>query len=187
MTLESIGGAGAASPSDVRIVLRCQLGERAAFHELAARWSAPLHRYATRLVNDPHDAMDLAQEVWLRVLRGIGGLRDPERVRPWIFGIAHRCASDRLRAAYALESSSAELDTLPSAIDLADPDLSRDLEGALGALPVVEREATLLFYIEGLTLVEIAAALGAPLGTVKSRLFRARAIIRQQLSPEHTA
>ncbi len=166
---------------DEWLVVRCQLGERAAFDELTARWHAPLWSFLRRLSGEDDAADDLAQDVWLRVLRGIGRLRDGSRLRPWLFGIARRAAMDRLRAQYAVPASDVDVAALPA----AEPSLLEDdvavMREELARLPLVEREALTLFYLQELSLTEVAEVLEVPLGTVKSRLFRARQLLRREL------
>jgi RNA polymerase sigma-70 factor (ECF subfamily) len=168
---------------DALLAVRCQLGERAAFDELIARWHEPLWRYLRRLAGDDDAARDLAQETWLRVFRGIARLREPAKLRPWLFGIARRAAVDRLRAQYACaEDSDAQIEQLAAPED--DVDLEEEiatLEQELAKLPIVEREALTLFYLHELSLEEIAEVVGVPTGTVKSRLFRARHLLRREL------
>lgn len=168
--------------ADQLLVVRCQLGERAAFDELIRRWSGSLHRYAMKLGGDPELANDLTQDVWLRVLQGIARLRDAAQFRPWLFGIAHRTFMDRLRTRYGMPVDvGVDVDEIP-AIDggSTDEDLLRALASTMASLPIVEREVLTLFYLEELSLADISQALGIPLGTVKSRLFRARALLRKQ-------
>src|SRR5690348_6282036 len=86
---------------DELLVIRCQLGERSAFEELAARWQLPLWNYIRRQTGSDDVARDVAQDVWVRILRGIARLRDGARLRPWLFGIARRALMDRLRQQYA--------------------------------------------------------------------------------------
>jgi RNA polymerase sigma factor (sigma-70 family) len=116
-------------------------------------------------------------------MRGISRLREPASLRPWLFGIARRVAMDRLRSQYT-QNLDAEvvLDELPAAV--ADPDLESDLailDAGLTTLPIRERETLALFYLRELTIDEIAALLAVPAGTVKSRLFRARQLLRREL------
>lgn len=159
------------------------MGERDAFDELIARWHEPIWRYLRKLCGSDDAASDLSQDTWLRVLRGAASLRDPARLRPWLFGIARRVAMDRLRRQYSSPlDAGAELDGLPAA--QADPGLESDLawlEGEVAALPIRERETLALFYLRELTIEEIAALLDVPAGTVKSRLFRARRMLKQQM------
>ena len=98
---------------DERLALRCLLGEPAAFDELVARWHPGIWRYARRMAGNDHEADNLAQDVWLRVVRGLPRLEEPARIRAWIFGIARRVLMDRLRVRYATPvMAEVELDTL---------------------------------------------------------------------------
>lgn len=176
------------SPSRLRadelLAIRCQLGERDAFDALIARWHEPLWRYLRTLSDSDDTAADLAQDTWIRVLRGIPALREPARLRPWLFGIARRVAMDRLRGQYARAFESDALDEL--AAPEPDAQLEEDfatLATHLESLPPREREALALFYLRELTIEDIAALLGVPTGTVKSRLFRARQMLRQRFHP----
>ncbi len=170
--------------ADELLAIRCQMGERAAFDALIARWHEPLWRYLRRLSNSDDIAGDLAQDTWVRVLRGMGALREPAKLRPWLFGIARRVAMDRLRFQYVRRGAEdVDLDDLPG--DEPALELEADaaaLDGALAALPVAEREMLTLFYLRELSLAEIATMLSVPIGTVKSRLHRARQELRNAFS-----
>ena len=82
---------------------RCAASWASAAHSthLIARWHEPLWRYLRRLSGNDDAARDLAQDTWMRVFRGIARLREPAKLRPWLFGIARNVAMDRLRAQYA--------------------------------------------------------------------------------------
>jgi RNA polymerase sigma factor (sigma-70 family) len=172
--------------TDEWMVVRCQLGERQAFDELVARWQRPLWRYARQLADSDAAADDAIQDIWLRVLRGIARLRDGAKLRPWLFGIAHRVLMDRLRAQYKLplvSDTDVDLET-----QAAPGDDALDLEVELAALrdglarlPTLECEVLTLFYLQELSLDEVAQVLAVPVGTVKSRLHRARCQLRHQL------
>ncbi len=173
---------------DELLVIRCQLGDRSAFDELTERWHPPLWKYVRRLAGNDDAAKDVAQDVWLRVLRGIGRLRDGSRLRPWLFGIARRTLMDRLRQQYA-----GPVDSDIDVAELADDQVVDSLEEEIAAmeheltrLPVTEREVLTLFYLRELSLAEVAEVLAVPIGTVKSRLFRARRLQRRGLDPEGT-
>jgi RNA polymerase sigma factor (sigma-70 family) len=168
---------------DEWLVLRCQLGEREAFDPLIAKWHPLLWRYAVRLTNDADAAADVVQEVWLRALRGLPTLRDATRFRPWLFGITRRVLMDRLRVRYA-EPPMERLE--PGGIEepWVDEERTDDfslVQSELDRLPLPEREALVLFHLRELSLNEIAAIAAIPVGTVKSRLFRARQMLRTQL------
>jgi RNA polymerase sigma factor (sigma-70 family) len=166
--------------TDELLVVRCQLGEPDAFDALIGRWHGPLWQYIRRMTGRDADAQDLLQEVWLRVIRGIPKLRDGSRFRGWLFGIARRALMDRLRRDYAVppvaDVDPGDLIAEPPSID-TEADLAA-LESALDTLPAVEREVLTLFYLRDISLNELADALNVPVGTVKSRLFRARRLLR---------
>ncbi|MES5820790.1 sigma-70 family RNA polymerase sigma factor [Streptomyces sp. RG80] len=168
---------------DRLLVVRCQLGEREAFHELVRLWYDPLWRYVRGMVGSPHVADDLAQEAWLAVVRGLPRLRQPERFAPWLFTIARRTVTDHLRQEYRLPQSIEP----ESGVAVADDDGFADvltvleIEAGLGGVPPLEREVLVLFHLEDLPLAACAEVLGVPPGTVKSRLHRAHRMLREAL------
>lgn len=168
---------------DELLAIRCQLGEPAAFEDLIARWHAPLWTYVRRVLGEQEAARDTLQDVWIRVIRGIPRLREPASLRPWLFGIARRAMMDRMRGRYADPvAGEIDVDTLPdTAVQALDEHDLAALDGALANLPVLERDVLTLFYLEELSLTEVAAAMNVPVGTVKSRLFRARRLLRQAM------
>jgi RNA polymerase sigma-70 factor (ECF subfamily) len=160
------------------LVVRCQLGERAAFEELIRSLSGPLISHLRRVAGmDAAD--DLAQEVWLRAFRGIASLREGARLKPWLLGIAHHVMMDHLRLRYAERDANtgAEADEETSGRE----EILALMESELAALPVLERETLTLFYLEDLSLAEIAKIQAVPVGTVKSRLHRARGMLRDRM------
>jgi RNA polymerase sigma factor (sigma-70 family) len=168
---------------DELLAIRCQLGEPGAFDLLIERWHGPLWKYARRLTGEDDAAAETVQDVWLRILRGISRLREPSRLRAWIFGIARRALMDRLRV-----KLSAPVHVDVDVADLPGTEDADDLSEAIGRmhqelarLPVTEREVLVLFYLQELSLAELAEVLAIPVGTVKSRLFRARQLLRRQL------
>lgn len=165
------------------LVVRCQLGERAAFDELIDAWHGPLWQYARRLTGRDDAAHDISQEVWVRVIRGIVRLRQPASLRAWLFGIARRVLMDRLREQYAAPiAPDVEIDGLPSeATNDSTEEEIRQMRDGLSRLPLIEREALTLFYLQELSLAEVSDVLGVPVGTVKSRLFRARQLLRREI------
>jgi RNA polymerase sigma-70 factor (ECF subfamily) len=169
------------------LVVDAQAGSRKALETLVSWYHPRLLRFATRLVG-PGAADDVVQEGWLGVCRGIARLDDVERFRPWVFQVvANRCRDwirRRGRERHALE----RLDLEPRAIDgaaclpedEADPRAAA-LRGALASLPANHRAALELFYLEELSVSDIARVLAVPPGTVKSRLFHARKSCRDAL------
>ncbi|MES2176863.1 MAG: sigma-70 family RNA polymerase sigma factor [Gemmatimonadota bacterium] len=170
--------------ADELLGIRCQLGEPGAMDALVERWHPSLWRYVRGLASDDDAAAEAVQDVWLRVVHGISRLREPARLRAWLFGIARRVMMDRLRQAYA-EPERAELDLTEVAAPDDTDDRTEDLaqmRDALSMMPVTERDALVLFYLKELTLAQMAEVLAVPVGTVKSRLFRARRLLRRTLT-----
>jgi RNA polymerase sigma-70 factor (ECF subfamily) len=169
--------------ADELLAVRCQLGEAAALDALVARWHEPLWRYVRRMTGDDETTAELVQDIWLRVLRALPSLRDPSRVRAWLFGIARRAIMDGLRASYSTKATVDEdIESVPATEDPAD--LTEDLAAmhrGLAELPITERDVLVLFYLKELTLGQLAEVLSVPVGTVKSRLHRARSMLRRTL------
>ncbi|WP_175411689.1 RNA polymerase sigma factor [Streptomyces sp. TRM64462] len=165
------------------LVVRCQLGEREAFRELVRVWHTPLWRYVRGMVGSSCVADDLAQDAWVAVVRGLPRLRQPERFAPWLFTIARRVIADHLRKAYAAQEAPvvredavvADDDPLGGVLD------TMEIEAGLGGLPPREREVLILFHLQDLPLAVCAEVIGVPPGTVKSRLHRARHLLRAAL------
>ncbi|MGB7217877.1 MAG: sigma-70 family RNA polymerase sigma factor [Vicinamibacterales bacterium] len=168
---------------DEWLVVRCQLGERAGFDALIERWYEPLWKYARRVTGDEDAAHDAVQDIWVRVLRALGRLRDGTRLRPWLFSIARHVLMDRLRDQYAAPQMT-DLDGA-EASPVEEPSGHEDdlvaMEDELARLPLHDREVLTLFYLRELSLTQVAALLEVPVGTVKSRLFRARRALRRGL------
>jgi len=166
--------------SDELLIVRCRLGERAAFAELVRAWHEPVWNYVRRMLG-PDRAEDVTQEVWLAVFRGLPRLREPDRFAPWLFTIARRAVVDRLRAEYAQPEEPLADDTAaPDGTDLVvDRSALGDL---LAGLPAREREVLILFYLDDLPLQVCAEICAVPVGTVKSRLNRARRLLRAAMT-----
>ncbi|WFE58664.1 sigma-70 family RNA polymerase sigma factor [Micromonospora sp. WMMD712] len=167
--------------TDELLVVRAQLGERAALAEMVARWRLPVWRYVRRML-DADRADDVSQEIWLAVVRGLPRLREPARFTPWLFAIARRSIVDRLRTEYARGQETPLLQDRC----VEDPGeavvVRAELVDALTGLPVLEREILVLHYLEDLSVQDCAQVCQVPVGTVKSRLHRARRLLREHLN-----
>lgn len=160
-------------------------GDRAAGDRLAARWYPRLLRTARRLTGDGDAARQAAQESWLAIWRGLPALREPSRFAPWAFGIVRRKCADALRLTATARSRSSEVE--PDAIEAASTqDDALAIRQAFAALSPDHRLAAHLYFVEGLTLAEIAEVQAVPLGTAKSRLFHARRQLKQALDDDTT-
>jgi RNA polymerase sigma-70 factor (ECF subfamily) len=174
------------------LAVRCQLGDRDAMEELVRTWERRLLFYVRRFVTGGEDeALHVMQDVWLRVFSGISNLRDPDRLAPWLYTLTRRTLTDRLRDRYTREqlltSRQATADAAVSEIASADDAgqswfvAAEEVHYGLSRVSVVEREVLTLYFLEDLSIDEIAAVIGVPPGTVKSRLFHARAALRNVL------
>ena len=169
--------------------------ESEAFRELALAEMDAVYRMAMHLARDPNDASDLVQETYLKALRAESRfeLRDAG-VRPWLFKILHNTFYTKVGKAkreptiaddLAPQAVDSELDSPPPAWDLEHLDWEQvddRLKHAIAELPDHYREVLLLWAVEGLKYREIADVLGVALGTVMSRLYRARGILSTELA-----
>jgi len=167
------------------------LGEKwlnAKFEERLADCGPLAYRVARGVLRNTADAEDVAQEALLRAYRQFHRLRDPQRFRGWLVRIAFRLALDRARSARRREQRETawalpvQLARNPTAEDLAaSTEFQVHMDRALEDLPDKLRLVLLLCAMEGYTLEEVAAMLGVPVGTVKSRLFVARKKLAEKL------
>jgi RNA polymerase sigma-70 factor (ECF subfamily) len=165
------------------LALRCQSGEEGAFEDLIAIMEHPLLYYAMSLTGNQDSALDVLQEVWLRVIRGIRKLKDPGSLRPWLYSITHGVAVDRIRRNYSREQAEqAHIDDFNEAEEpsFANED-AEDVHQALIQLGVKHREVLVLHFLEDLSVAEIAVVVGCSEGTVKSRLHYAKRAMKQLL------
>ncbi len=164
---------------DELLVMRCQDGDAEAMDMLVRRWQDRLWRHALRLTGRPDGAWDVVQESWLGIMRGLGRLADPACFRPWAYRIVTHKATDWVRRRQRGRTIRDLADPVPAAPAGADADAASDLRTALAALPADQRALLGLRYLEELSVVEIAEILEIPAGTVKSRLYEARATLRR--------
>ena len=186
---------GAVAGREASLIARCVAGDDDACGELVAEHQQMVLHLAENLLGDRDEARDLAQEVFLRVFRTIRQFRGQSALRTWIYRIAvnqarnrHRSWRRRRRADQV--SLDAMLDAhvdLPPDVDagpdrvLAQKELATRLREALDRLPFEQRTAVVLREVDGLSYEEIAFSVGVAVGTVKSRLLRARRLLRLSL------
>jgi RNA polymerase sigma-70 factor (ECF subfamily) len=158
---------------------------RRAVERLVADHGGRLYRYAYRLTGCPTDAEDLVQETFARALERFGQLRDPEKARGWLYAILRnaylqRCRDERVGREVPLDAAG----DLPGPPEGPLPEVEPErLQQALNELPEPFRTPVILFYFEDFSYRDIAEHLDVPVGTVMSRLARAKAHLRQRLVP----
>lgn len=176
-----------ANMDEQECITRAQQGEGKAFSELVARYQDPVFRFLLRLTRSRDDAMDLTQDTFMRAYQSLDRWRPEALFRTWLFRIARNLALDRFRHAKIVEF--VDLEEEREIQDLhAGPESIVEtaqqyhlLEKALARLPAEQREIILLREIEGLSYDEIAHVLALQIGTVKSRLARARSSLLDQV------
>ena len=184
------------SASGATLVALSRAGDPAAANELANRFSKPAYLVALQLLGNPEDARDAAQNALMRFFARLDRLEPGRPIRPWLFTIVRNAARDLARRRSVRRSDSldeAQEEFGVEVIDAsADPEadrrreeLRRDIWRALGRLTPKEREILVLRDYQDLTYAEIAAVLSVPVGTVMSRLHRARRSLRELLEAEY--
>ncbi len=195
-------GAQGWSGDEAALIERCLEGDDSAFDELVQRYQDMVFNLSYRLLGSYDESADMTQEVFLQIYRKLGSFRRDASLRTWIYRIVINRAKNRQRwwmrrigemTAMSLDEAEAnptcELIALEDALATApDKALERKEESqllmhAIEQLPFSHRTVLLLKEIEGLSYDEIAATLNLPLGTVKSRLARARKSLRDKLDP----
>jgi RNA polymerase sigma-70 factor (ECF subfamily) len=186
--------------SNDELILRCQAGlhpDKAAFSELLRRYQTHVEKVLYHLAPDWQDRADLAQEIWIRVYRNIKRLQEPKKFRGWLSRIATNLFYDELRkrkrvrpplsldAPRSYDDSNMDWE-IPADVPGPDENLSTrefydQLQDAIADLPEAFRVTIVLREIEGLAYEEIAEITGVSLGTVKSRIARARQRLQSQL------
>jgi len=166
------------------IALRCQAGEAEAFEDLIALMERPLLYYATSLIGNADSGLDVLQEVWIKVLRGIRKLNDPGSLRSWLYAITHGVAVDRIRRNSSRErAEQVELEDFEEAEEpsFAEEDAAA-IHQALSQISRAHREVLVLHFLEDLSIVEIAEVVGCSEGTVKSRMHYAKRAMKEILT-----
>ncbi len=184
---------------DQLLVQRVQAGDQKAFELLVAKYQRRIFRLISRFIRDAALAEDVSQETFLRAYRAIGKFRGESQFYTWLYRIAVNTAkkaiADSARDPVIRESSTisddgetfvsgeqlSDMET-PEAV-LASREIARTVNAAMDALPEDLRTAIALREIEGLSYEDIAQVMDCPVGTVRSRIFRARESIARQLRP----
>lgn len=177
------------SVDDRVLVRRVQRGDREAFAALVTRHQRYVYNLAYRLLRDPSEAEDLAQEAFLRAWRGLGNFRGEAKFTTWLYRIVTNLCYNRLNSLrrQLLDTDVDDVDTLALSSD-KDPATAVEaaerrafLHRQIAALPEKYQLVITLFYLQEFSYQEIAQVLDLPLGTVKTHLFRARERLKRQI------
>lgn len=165
-------------------MLQAQSGSREALDELFKSVQEPLFRYIVTVVNDRNLAEDVLQEVFIRIYRKLRWLREPQAFRAWSYQIATREAFRYLKRERSWTDQVRDEDVLnvmPVAEPVYSPELVQQLPELVGDLSPASRAVIVLYYLHELSLLETAAVLEIPVGTVKSRLAYGLESLRRRL------
>ena len=183
--------------SDSLLVERVQQGDKSAFDILVGKYQHKILKLVGRYVRDPDEAMDVAQEAFIKAYRALGSFRGDSAFYTWLYRIAINTAKNYLAAArrrpedynmdlqdpeqYEMQGRLSSMDT-PEGNVLSE-EIRQTVNAAIEALPEDLRTAIILREMEGMSYEEIATTMECPVGTVRSRIFRAREAIDKQLKP----
>ena len=183
--------------SDQALVERVQKGDRRAFDALVRLYQQRIVKLIMRYVHDPVEAQDVAQEAFIKAYRALPGFRGDSAFYTWLYRIAintaknYLVANQRRPVDYQLDLQDPEQveanvrlrdEATPERMALQE-ELRVTIEQAIAALPDELRTAIMLREIDGLSYEEIASAMQCPVGTVRSRIFRAREAIDKSIAP----
>jgi len=199
-TEQNMVALGNAMVADTALVQRAQANDRAAFNEIVLRYKSKVFNFIHRMIPSIQDAEDLTQETFVRAYTSIRSFQSRASLNTWLFRIATNLCIDysrRSKKSQGLVTSlSQDTDDDEAETERDIPDVQNDpqrlllnkelgaqLDLALRDLPEKLRAVVLLYDVEGLAYDEIASIAQCPLGTVKSRLFNARAALRERLGP----
>jgi RNA polymerase sigma-70 factor (ECF subfamily) len=164
---------------DAYLAASARTGDAKALAVLFRRWNGRLIAHAWRLLGDSEAAQDAAQEAWLEIARGLSRLGDPAAFPAWAYRIVSRRCAKGIGKAVQGRRIEAALADLPPVGEPAGETAA--LRRAIDALPADQRAAIALFYLEDMSVAEVAVALSVPAGTVKTRLMHARRKLRAAL------
>jgi RNA polymerase sigma-70 factor (ECF subfamily) len=172
---------------DERLALRCRLGEPAAFAELVETMEHPLLYFARSIVHNDDAALDVLQAVWMTAFRGLRRLDDPAALRSWLYRVTRGHAVDRVRRDSARASAERVIaddleEIVPSDVEPRfDAEDAAQMHRALATLDVRHREVLVLHFLEDMPVDQVAAVVGCPPGTVKSRIYHAKRALKEAL------
>ena len=163
--------------------LRCRRGDPDVIEALVQKLERPLYYFIRRIVGNEADAWDVLQQSWVRVLTGMKSVADARTLKPWIYRTARNTAMNHIRAGRRYRAT-IENNTAPSNscdTDAMEFDNAEQVHRALDQLELPYREALTLYFLEQLTVLQMAEILDIPEGTVKSRLYHGKRRLREIL------
>ncbi|MGE8546231.1 RNA polymerase sigma factor RpoE [Alcaligenes sp. WGS1538] len=184
--------------TDAELIARVQRGDKRAFDLLVLKYQRKIMRLLSRMIRDPSEIEDVAQETFIKAYRALPQFRGESAFYTWLYRIAINTARNwqasagrRPSALQAIENEEGEtFDQIDNLTDISTPEsvmvsrqIAETVNSAIQALPEELRTAIVLREIEGMSYEDIAQTMDCPIGTVRSRIFRARDAIAAQLRP----
>ncbi len=163
------------------LVLAAQDGNHKAFHMIFQQYQKPLLRYAFKVCGDKEISQDAVQEAWIKFAGTIRKLDDPRALRSWLYKLVHWRIVDLVRAEHNHRKSEQVFEDEKHDCAIEETQTRNEsLNIAIDCLPSIEKQVIHLFYLHELKVNEIAMVLRIPAGTVKSRLNRARKMLKEK-------
>ena len=185
------------SEREKSIIEKCCAGDYAAFNRIVSSYNNRAYYYALSILHNHHDAMDIAQESFVKAFRAIATFDNSKPFLPWLLRIVrNQCYNEFKKKKRRAESPGPETDYIvlekisantktPYEI-VVENELKDTIQNAINKLPEAQRETVFLFHFEELSYEQIAEVMGIPIGTVMSRLFHGRKKLAEILIPHGT-
>jgi RNA polymerase sigma-70 factor (ECF subfamily) len=183
-------------PTEVELLCRAQVGDMTAFQELLERLESAVRRFIWRLIGSHEATDDIVQDVFIALYKNLKRIRPADKLRPYLFRMVRNRCWDELRRQGRFEVNSLDDEPVEAYASLhseptGQPEeiahwllLYLEVQEAMNHLPELQRQALILYSEEGLSYQEIASAMNASIGTIKSRLYHAKQTLRRLLNPD---
>lgn len=183
---------------ELELVQRAKKGNIAAFEQLFYRYQKRIYSFILQMVQDKDDTAELTQDTFIRAYYSLRSLKSDEAFSSWLYRIAVNLVRDKMRKfspdMESIDEPYTDQEGAEFKTEIADwsanprettlqSELQNKIQTAVSSLPKLQREAIILYHIEEMDIEQISKILGVPTGTVKSRLARARDILRIKLNP----
>ena len=179
------------NPDTVDLLFQAQQGNDNAFSELQSLFESRIRRFVARMMRSHEDVDDIVQKTFIALYKNLERIDPPEKLQPFLFRVARNLCYDYLRKHYRRDELAIQDCEHRLHEDLVSPEdkthwklMLEDVRRAIDCLPEIHRDTLILYVEEGLSQSEIAEVMNTEIGTVKSRLFYARKLLKQSVSPD---